>query len=196
MSARPPRYDLLPRAVQHAMRLRGMLIPCGPGMRGAAWPDTATVRLSALAPYLEGGLVAAYLTAAWVLGAAPDPGSPVSVAAGAGRPRLPAPHGTKRFELRFEEGEVLTLGDFAVTCAKRTILDLLHREQPFGAPEREACLALLPLSGLSHSSLLVLLKARRRPHVRLARQRFREIFADADAPSPRLETKVSEGVGA
>lgn len=183
MHAIPPRYDLWPESVQHAMRLRGALIPCGPGMRGAAWPDTPRVRLAAIGFRLDRSLVAAYLTAAWVWGAATDPGSPLSVAAAAGSARAPVAPGTRRYELRFAPGDISELGEFGVTSPTRTLLDLLHRPILFDESTRDACSNLLELIPHATEHTIHEVNRRRRPHVRLARERLHDLLAN---PSPRL----------
>ena len=75
----PPRFDLWPEALRSAELRRGTLVACGPGVRGVGWPDSPRVRLAALAPWLSGGRVAAFRTAAWVWGAAREPGRPLRV---------------------------------------------------------------------------------------------------------------------
>ncbi|MBN9612266.1 MAG: hypothetical protein J0H64_02150, partial [Actinobacteria bacterium] len=87
---RPPRYDLWPAAVRSAARLHGALVPCGPGYRGIGWPETPTVRASALAEFLSNDRIATHLTAAWVWGAARSPGRPVRVST-RGRRRITLP---------------------------------------------------------------------------------------------------------
>ncbi len=180
MHPSPPRYDRLPVAMQHALRLRGALIPCGPGVRGVGWPDTPRVRLAAIAGVLSGGHVAALLTAAWVWGAATDPGSPLSIAKAAGRSRAHQAGGAKRYELRLSPADVSVLGEFGATTPLRTILDLLHLSPSFGPDERDACRELMTLAAIDAEELREVLLTLRRPHVRLARERFREV-ADARA---------------
>ena len=178
MTTSPPRYDRWPLALQHAMRLRGALLPCGPGMRGVGWPDTPPVRLAAIAGALEGGHVAAMLTAAWVWGAAPDPGIPLSIAGSAGKARTPIASDTRRYELRFGPADVTVFGEFGVTTPVRTTLDLLHLSASFGAEERRACHELLALAGITIEHMTELLVALRRPYIRRARERFREVAAE------------------
>lgn len=181
MSPSPPRYDRWPLALQHAMRLRGVLLPCGPGMRGVGWPDTPLVRLAAIAGSLEGGHVAALLTAAWVWGAAPDPGSPLSVAGSAGQARICRASNTHRYELRLSPADVTMLGEFGVTTPKRTILDLLHLSASFGSDERNACRELLKPAAIDAKQMTDHLAELHRPHVKLARERFREVAAEQTA---------------
>ena len=180
----PPRYDRWPLALQHAMRLRGALLPCGPGVRGVGWPDTPRVRLAAIAGVLEGGHVAAFLTAAWVWGAAADPGEPLSVAGCAGRARTHRPSGARRYELRLGQADIETLGEFGVTTPLRTILDLLHANATFGLAEQSACRNLMSLANIDTDEVNDLLFGLRRPHVRLARARFREVAREHEAALP------------
>lgn len=183
MTAHPPRYDTWPLPVQHAMRLRGALVTCGPGMRGAGWPDCPKVRLAALGAHLQGGLVAACLTAAWVWEASPDPGNPLSVAAPAGSARRSMSPGTRRYEFRFALDDTMVLGEFGVTSPRRTLLDLFHRPFLFDGVTREACRSLLKMLPDPPERMMHEVESTRRPHARLARERLRELLA---YPAPPL----------
>lgn len=184
MDPSPPRYDRWPLSVQHAMRLRGALVRCGPGVRGVGWPDTPRVRLAAIANALEGGQFAALLTAAWVWGAVDDPGTPLSVARSAGRSRTSRAVGAQHYELRISPADVVKFGEFGVTTPMRTILDLLHVNPSFGPRERSACRELLRISPVGAEDMSARLLALRRPHVRLARERFRGVLAERTATLP------------
>lgn len=177
----PPRYDRLPLAVQHALRLRGALVPCGPGMRGVGWPDTPRVRLAAIAETIEDGSVAALLTAAWVWGATEHPGLPLSVS---GNPTRAYLRHARRYYLRFDEEEVTSFGGLRVTTPIRTILDLLHMSEAFETSERDACTALLSLAELEVHELSQLLENKRRPYARIARRRFFSLAHEHDAALP------------
>lgn len=166
------------------MKLRGALIPCGPGMRGAAWPDTPKVRLSAIASLLDGGHVAAFLTAAWVWNAAPDPGHPISVAAHAGCARRPVAPNVRRYELRLAPGDTVLLGAFHATSPKRTLLDLLHHPYTFGDEEREACRGLLGLLPEGAEQCAHEVEHTRRPYAKLARIRLRELLPHSTPTLP------------
>lgn len=183
MSSDPPRYDLLPHTVQRAMRLRGALVDCGPGLRGVAWPEVPRVRLTAIAPALQSGRVAAYLTAAWVWRSTPHPGTPLSVASPPGSSRHGLPHGCKRYELRLRTEDVSIIGEFGVTTPLRTILDLVYRPEPYGTIERDACRELYESAHVDAEEVHVRLTTQRRPHGRLARERFHEILK---MPGPLL----------
>lgn len=162
--------------MQHAMRLRGALLQCGPGLRGAGWPDDARVRLSALAPWLEGEVAASHMTAAWVWGAAEAPPAPLCVAAHAGQ------HGgfhdgrVRRYELRFSPNDTVRLGNFLVTTPLRTILDMLYEPNRFTENEQHACKRLLDSHEDHTEALQARLAQHKRPHRRLARQRLSEIL--------------------
>lgn len=184
MHVLPPRYDLWPLPVQRAMLLRGALIECGPGLRGAGWPDCPKVRLAALGAYLTRGVVAAHLTAAWVWEAASSPGSPLSVAAVAGSARTNRIPGIQRCEMRFQPDDVIRLGEFGTTSPRRTLHDLLHRPSPFGEEEREACAGLLSLIEEPSERIVHTLDTTRRPHARLARQRIRELLGQQPQTLP------------
>lgn len=183
MHALPPRYDLWPLPVQHAMRLRGALIPCGPGMRGAAWPDSPKVRLATIGAHLDGDLMAAYLTAAWVWEACPFPGSPISVASLAGSARRPVSPEVHRYEFRLAPTDRVILGEFGVTSPRRTLLDLLHRPNHFDEMDRKACSNLLQLLAPTLENLVNEVASTRRPHAKLARTRLRELLEHQE---PRL----------
>lgn len=138
--AHPPRFDLWPEALRSAERLRGSLVPCGPGVRGIGWPETPRVRTAALAPWLGGGRIATHLTAAWVWGAARSPGRPLQVTARSGRRSYGVDSEWLRvYELRYTEADTHRFGEFGVTTPLRTVIDMLHGDAPFTAVERIAC---------------------------------------------------------
>ena len=123
----PPRFDLWPEALRSAELRRGTLVACGPGMRGVGWPDSPRVRLAALAPWLSGGRVAAFRTAAWVWGAAREPGRPLRVTTvGRGRHSTVGTEQLRVHELRLSSEEVVRFGPFGATSPFRTALDLLY----------------------------------------------------------------------
>jgi hypothetical protein len=158
------------------MRLRGALLPCGPGVRGVAWPDTPRVRLAALGSWLRGDFAASHLTAAWVWGATEDPPRPLTIAAPAGRHTRPVQPEVRYYELRFAPDDLVKLGDFTATAPLRTVLDLLHDQERFDRVEQAASVQLLDSLGMPAERLLGLLEHRRRPHVRLARSRLEELL--------------------
>ncbi len=95
---RVPRWDRWPEAVRSAELRAGSLVRCGPGYRPVGWPETPRVRAAALAPWLGAGRTAVLGTAAWIWGAAREPGSPLEIATEA-RAELRAEHG-QRVRLR------------------------------------------------------------------------------------------------
>lgn len=169
----PPRYDLWPEAMRSAWRLSGALVPCGPGVRGLGWPETPRVRLTAIAAWLRGGRIASHLTAAWVWGAARDPGYPLQVSQLPGRRRPPeAVPGLRIYDLRGAGPESHDFGGLAVTTPPRTVLDLLYDPSGFGAREAIACRLLLRLTEDGGAEISRRIETHRRPHARLARERF------------------------
>lgn len=175
MSLFPPHFDSLPQAVQSALRLRGALVPCGNGVRGVAWPETPTVRLSTLASVLAPDLVASFMTAAWVWGAHPAPPMPHSVSSNTRRNQRQSSSSVSYSELRLVEGDMKSLGVLRVTTPSRTLFDLLARRQPFTQEEFDACVRLAESIGESLPAFETQLSKVRRPHVILARQRLREV---------------------
>ena len=169
----PPRFDLWPEALRSAELLRGSLVRCGPGVRGAGWPETPRVRLAALAPWLEHGNVATHLTAAWVWGAArrPGPRIEVSVRIG-GRRRAPNSEWLRIYELRYAETDIHRFGDFGVTTPLRTVLDVLHRDAALATAERVACRLLVSLIEGGPATVLKRLTEHRRPGRRMALERL------------------------
>ncbi|CAG7595955.1 hypothetical protein ACFPZL_05565 [Leucobacter soli] len=185
----PPRYDLWPAALRSAGRLHGLLVPCGPGFRGIGWPETPRVRTAALAEFLSPDLAATHLTAAWVWGAAKDPGEPLRFSTRDRRRNLRRETPQIRIsELRLAPGDMHELGAFAVTTPLRTLLDLLYADTGFGKRERVACrlLALQIPGGWATARERV--EARRRPYRTVARERLAALAPDrsrAGEASPR-----------
>lgn len=133
----PPRYDLWPVAIRSSALLRGSLVRCGPGVRGVGWPETPSVRLAALAPWLTGKRVATHEAAAWVWGAARDPGSPLRVSSRSrGRTGSAEYTHVKIQETRFHDGDVVHHGPCAVTTPLRTIIDLLYDQSELDSKAR------------------------------------------------------------
>lgn len=160
----PPRYDLWPEALRSAERLRGTLVPCGPGLRGVGWPETPRVRLAAIAPWLGGGRIAVYLTAAWVWGAARNPGHPLRVSTThGGRATTVAQAMPRVHQLRLSPAECSRFGDFSVTTPLRTATDLLYDDERFGTSHRVAVRLLLPLIDGGRDALQAHLYERVRP---------------------------------
>lgn len=168
----PPRVDRWPIALQHAFKLRGALVPCGPGLRGVAWPDTSSVRLATLGPWLHAHAAASHLTAAWVWGAARHPGEQLTFTTHSGRRPPPThPHHISWHQLTLNVEDLRTLGDFTVTSPERTAFDLLHCSSGFNTAEQVAC-RLLVRSQPVLNALRERVFSRRRPHSTLARARF------------------------
>lgn len=168
----PPRVDRWPIALRHAFKLRGALVPCGPGLRGVAWPDTSSVRLATLGPWLHAHAAASHLTAAWVWGAARHPGEQLTFTTHSGRRPPPThPHHIAWHQLTLHGEDLCTLGDFTVTSPERTAFDLLHSSSRFSTAEQVAC-RLLVRTQPTLNALRKRVFSHRRPHSTLARARF------------------------
>ncbi|MCB1274496.1 MAG: hypothetical protein KDB25_08935 [Leucobacter sp.] len=176
----PPRYDRWPVAMRSAARLHGALVPCGPGFRGIGWPETPRVRANALAEYLIGGRVATHLTAAWVWGAARDPGRPIRVST-AGRKRVivALTEQCRIAQLRLTEGDIHAFGEFRATTPFRTVLDLLHDPEGFGLADEVACRLLVARVDGGWAAVDVHVRTHRRPGRGLARERLDRITRNA-----------------
>lgn len=176
----PPRYDQWPVAVRSAGRLHGTLVPCGPGLRGVGWPESPRVRATALAGTLTRDQIATRMTAAWLWGAARDPGRPLSAhSRTSGRWSRADTVTVRTSELRIAPSEVIQLGPCRVSTPGRTILDLLYASEPFGVAERVACRLLargVPggLAGIQEH-----LRTHRRPYRSAAMIRLSSIFPAA-----------------
>ena len=190
----PPRFDLWPEALRSAERLRGSLVPCGPGLRGAGWPETPRVRIAALAPWLEHGAVAAHLTAAWVWGAARTPGRQLQVTTRARQRRRQADTEWLRvYEFRYSEAETHRFGAFDVTTPLRTVTDMLYAARPFGIVERVACRLLCREIEGGAATVLAELQDRRRPYRLHALRRFAELGAAALNAAPNAPNGAEGG---
>lgn len=158
------------------MLLRGDLVRCGPGVRGIAWPDTPTVRLTALAPYLLDDRVASHLTAAWVWLATAELAEPVQIATSPQRGHAVRHADSRIAQLAFAEHDTERLGDFLVTTPARTAFDLLHDPALTGSSSFAATRRLLRLVPDRGAALSEQLARERRPYTRLARKRFATII--------------------
>ncbi|MGW9021473.1 hypothetical protein ACWGOE_08340 [Leucobacter chromiiresistens] len=168
-----PRIHEWPPAVRSAERLRGTLVPCGPGMRPVAWPETPRVRLSALAPWLEERYVAIGLTAAWVWGAARSPGDPLQCST-VGRKRPPARRapGVAVHEHALAAADFARIGRESVTTPTRTLCDLLRSAGAFGVESRVACRILLAREPGGRRAVQAALDAGSSRHRRIATARL------------------------
>ena len=176
----PPRYDCWPIALRSAARLRGALVPCGPGLRGVGWPETPRVRVTALAEYLPDGRVATHLTAAWVWGAARDPGHPLRISTGRRKRVIVTDTEPCRIaQMRLSDGDVSPLGEFRVTTPLRTMLDLLHDPERFGHAEEVACRLLSERVAGGWVAVAEHIDTHRRPFCRIARERLGRIAPHA-----------------
>lgn len=138
-------------------------MPCGPGLRSVAWPETPSVRAAALAPWFDERRIACCLTAAWIWGAIRSPGSLLEFALDSGRPLIGEQGGVRLNQFRLEAGDVAELGGFAVTSPARTAYDLLRREA-WCEPQRLAVRVLLAFDPEVLGALRERLELRSRPH--------------------------------
>ncbi len=186
----PPRYDLWPVALRSAGRLRGTLVPCGPGLRGIGWPETPTVRAAALAEFLTDGRIATLMTAAWVWGAAKEPGRPIRASTVGGRRKLAADNEMLRtMEIRYTDADIARLGRFGVTGPKRTVVDLLHTSEEFGIAERVACRLLARSFAGGLAGIQAHLSTHRRPHRSRACSRLAGMLAPPELEHSTATTR-------
>lgn len=143
---RPPRLHHWPEAVRSAELLSGTVVRCGPGLRLASWPETPSVRITALSRWLDHRRIAADLTAAWVWGASahpsPRPGAPLEFAVLGGKLGAVPEGDAVLHEYTLRPDEVLPIAGFAATAPARTALDLLRSEE-FCDRRRLACRLLI-----------------------------------------------------
>lgn len=136
-----PCFDRWPPAVRSAERLRGTLLRCGPGVRGAGWPETPRVRAAALSHWLAADRVAVRLTAAWVWGASREPGPPLEFSTlDRRRPehRTPA-SGVSLHQFCYTDDELWAFGPgLRVTAPAQTACDLLRKPGEFDRSHRVA----------------------------------------------------------
>ena len=129
-----------PPAVRSAELLAGVLVRCGPGVRPIGWPESPPVRLAAISEVLEGGYIAISQTAAWVWGAARDPGHRLQVSVPPGR-RLPQlqPRDITVRQLRLEPDDLIRLGEHTVSSPLRTLKDIVQGSAQFTSAEVVNC---------------------------------------------------------
>lgn len=171
-----PRTHEWAQAIRSAERLRGSLVPCGPGLRPVAWPETPRVRLAALAPWLGEKYVAIGLTAAWVWGTARHPGSPLRCSTIGRRrpPANPAP-GIAVHEHSLTPDDFIRIGDGLVTTRTRTLCDLLRSPTSLTHAERVACRLLLLQHPGGTPAVRAALDAGGRRYRRIATARLHEL---------------------
>ncbi|MBC9935193.1 MULTISPECIES: hypothetical protein [unclassified Leucobacter] len=172
----PPPIHLLPPAVRSAERLRGTLVPCGPGLRPVAWPEAPRVRAATLEQLCSPSLAAVLATAAWVWGARRALDRPVEVAGGRGGAAAERfDPGLRVRDLRFDAGELHQFGGLRVSTPARTVSDLLRLREDFGAPDRAACRLLLRLVPGGAAEVAASLARHPVPHRRRALERLGDV---------------------
>lgn len=170
----PPRLDRWPAAVRSAELLRGAAVRCGPGVRLISWPETPAVRAAAISRAFEHDRVAARLTAAWIWGAAREPGTPLRFIASRGRLLGDVMRaGIAVHEYRLEGSEIAEVGGLSVTTPVRTVYDLL-RAPHLGRRELVACRCLLGRNGV-RAGLRAFIAARSRPYDERVRLRLEDL---------------------
>ncbi|MBO9577320.1 MAG: hypothetical protein J7480_00945 [Microbacteriaceae bacterium] len=155
----------LPEAVLRAAVLDGELYPVGPCYRPVDLPPDAAARASALRSTASQARVLAGRTAAWVWGAAADPGEPLSAfvpstaAVGHTSPLL----GASIRVVRLRASDVMRLDGVPLTTPLRTAIDLLCAAAPSPArADRLGVHALLAIAGATAEDLLADLATRSR----------------------------------
>lgn len=132
-------------AVRSAERMRGTLVPCGPGLRPIGWPDTPNQRAFTLVPWLvTDHIVVSEHTAAWVWGATSFPGRPLTFVSTGGThvTRTDIDEAQYR-EFHIPEEEILELAGVRVTTLTRTVCDLLRSPNGYTPGAQRACRILL-----------------------------------------------------
>ena len=163
----PPPVHLLPPAVRSAERLRGTLVPCGPGFRPVGWPDIPRVRAAALAGFCSSRSTVTLDAAAWVWGARRAPGLPVDVASpGGGTAAERFNPALRTHDLSFATGDVIRFGQVGVSSPARTLYDLLRMRNEFTASERACCRLLLRLVPGGTAAIVERISARVSPYRR------------------------------
>ena len=113
--------------VQSAELARGTLVRCGPGVRLAAWPESAEVRAQVLRRVIGDTLMPVLMSAAWVWGCARDPGTPLVCATkGSTRPKLEATGPLRVHEFRYPQRHLAQCGDTVLPNPTRTACDLVR----------------------------------------------------------------------
>ena len=170
-----PRVHEWAHAIRSAERMRGSLVPCGPGLRPVAWPETPRVRLAALAPWLGEQYVAIGMTAAWVWGAARHPGTPLQCSTiGRKRPPRTTPE-VAVHEHSLTAADFTRFGRASVTTQTRTLCDLLRSASPLTSTRRVACRLLLLQHSRGKPEVQEALDAGARRYRRVATVRLAEL---------------------
>lgn len=179
----PPRLDRWPEAVRSAELIRGTVVRCGPGLRLTAWPETPSVRAAALRPLFRDDLIASHITAAWIWGAARNPGEPLDFLTLNSRTQGTEPEtGIRLHRFRMGNGDIAALGGLNVTTPRRTLFDLLRGDQ-FSTEQRLVCRVLLAFLPECRAWLRDRLESSRASHP--YHQRIRARLGDETQPVVR-----------
>lgn len=139
-----------PHAVRSAELVRGTLVRCGPGLRFAAWPETAAVRAEAIRQELDDKQMPVLLAAAWVWGCARHPGTPFACSTQRGtRPKLRSQPQLTVHEFRYPDTDLVRCGPLTLPTPARTACDLVRLTDALEVTVVVAIRLLLRKAGLS-----------------------------------------------
>lgn len=148
------------------------MVRCGPGVRLVSWPETPTVRATAIGDDFTPARVAALLTAAWIWGVTREPNEQLEFVVLRGRT-----HDLRQFsavalhQYQLDQADISRLGPFSVTSPKRTLYDLL-RGHSFDRKHRVACRLLLARLERGRSALAAEFPLRHKPYETRMRRRL------------------------
>lgn len=166
--------------------MRGTVVACGPGLRLSSWPETPSVRATALRPWLNERRIASHLTAAWIWGAARDPGATLEFILHHGTLYdEPLTASIRLKNLRPGANEIELLSGLRVTSPARTLADLI-RDRDYPTEHAVACRLLMlrfPLETTREIDRL--LSIPRLPHRRRLLARLGGQVAAGDYPVSR-----------
>lgn len=152
----------LPLAELCAARLDGELVACAGRFIAVDAPDAAEVRAALAHAGRSGRVIVELRSAAWVHGARPVPPSVPQLCVSASARTQRRPLGGLR-EVRFDDGDLVSLGGVLVTSRLRTVLDLVRAaDDPEHEEDQPALLALLEADGHSADDAAAQLDARRK----------------------------------
>lgn len=152
----------LPLAELQAARLDGHLIACAGRYLTIDAPDAAEVRASLMHGGRSDRVIVELRSAAWVHGVVPRPPAVTQLCVSVSARTHRGPGGGLR-EVRFEPGDLVSLGGVLVTSPLRTALDLVRTaDDREHADHRDALHELLCLAHTSPRRAMELLDGRRK----------------------------------
>jgi hypothetical protein len=165
----------------------GTLVPCGPGLRPLGWPESPMVRRIALGVLMPNTFIASHMTAAWVWGAAAEPGAPLrSIQLPSKRSANYQPRSTETLHIahsRISRRDISFMDDLAVTTPLRTALDILRDPHTFNEAQMAACAELFRLYQGLRARVFENIHNARHPQRPLSRDRLAQL-ADFDGKQP------------